>query len=221
MRFLPCLLLIGSALAQRPAAASTGGQAPGVHSDDGLGFIPATQPIKATQTVPNVSNSRLAALEKRTAKLENQITGLLDLIEFLRSELTKNNDARLAEIEKQIELSSGDFGILDASNQKYTDLRADNGLTFFLSVVSVQPYLDGFKIDMKIGNPNFATVYGCTIKIGPSNPDGTSANMIAIDVPQTLASGAWTRTDLFMPNVTAAQMRKLRVSMSASTIGLN
>jgi hypothetical protein len=188
----------------------------------------AQQPNSSRVSSGQPENHRATPIGERVTKLENQVAGLLELIDVLHDGLGKQIDStdkfllsQLDNFERQLELASGSVGFLDASTpHNYIDLRASNGLPLFVAIESVEPYLDGFKLNVKLGNPNYATIYGCVLKIGPAKTDKSPKKAVSVNLSETLRAGSWTYADFVLPGTTPAQLKNLEISISVSTVGL-
>ncbi len=99
-------------------------------------------------------------IENKNNKLEQQINELNKKIDSLNSEIKK--------LDGKLFLLTYDFNayknvVLNLSEKGYQRIDTDNGY-FLLAVEDVMPYLDGYKLFFRIGNPSSATYKGFTLK---------------------------------------------------------
>jgi|GEM_PF-4006502 len=93
--------------------------------------------------------------------------------------------------------------------EKFQRIDATAG-TFLIMLENVEPYLDGHKVSILVGNPGFSTYSGIAFKLewGPREPDTNDANRWmrwyqalgsrakGFSFPQDLSPGAWSRVEV-------------------------
>ena len=111
----------------------------------------------------------------------------------------------------------------------YQRLETNNG-TFLVSLKDAQPYLNGFRLTLNVGNPMSATYNGfkLTAKWGKAMPrDGgnyldweKSIREKEFSFVETLASGAWNRVAVNLAPAAADELGYLEFSMTTDVISL-
>jgi hypothetical protein len=166
-----------------------------------FGFLVTT--IAFAQTPPKKPASifdRLDQLEKKVALLEQMNNTLLSR-----------------------ELST--FATLDCDSHRYTELRP-NGSYFllFASCRNVEPYLEGHRVTIQVGNPYAIPVTQLSGKLWfGENLYQSFANNRNVEIP--MSSGLWSGTwNTFVVNVNpskAADLRSVMVEFTLSTVSLS
>lgn len=121
--------------------------------------------------------------------------------------------------------------VLDPSEKGYS--RVDTGQGFFpISVDNVEPYLDGYRVTLNIGNPQFAVYNGFTIKAkwgpqwdfqktGQSFSDWEKAlREKDFTLADTLLSGSWNKVEFVLSPAKADEVGYIEVSMTTNEVSL-
>jgi hypothetical protein len=121
---------------------------------------------------------------------------------------------------------------LDLTSRNYQRLDTDNGF-FLVSVSEALPYLNGYKIQLKVGNPSYATYADYKLKIRWSKPyDWAKYTQASYDewnkavqekeisFPGSLEPGTWNNVEVILAPVAADQLGYLMLSMETSTVYL-
>jgi hypothetical protein len=116
-----------------------------------------------------------------------------------------------------------------ASPHKYGRLVTDTG-AFLVSIEDSQPYLDGYKVRLHMGNPSTARYVGFTIHVqfGPRPPAdwnqfaawNSTLHTSDVSFTETLEPGSWNPIDLILAPITPGQFGHLKVSMTTNTVSL-
>jgi len=135
-------------------------------------------------------------LERRIQILENQIKSLNRRVAFRFAELNCNSG-------------------------KYDEFMFDSGaLVFFAACTKIEPYLEGHKITISIGNPhsfNFSNVKG-TLSYGRDLVDSLERR-VEVSITETIRAGTWNTIVVTVNPSKAEDMRYLGLTLEASTAG--
>ncbi len=148
------------------------------------------------------SAGRIIALETKVAKLE------------FDSAMREAGDLNVVEFDPQEE-------------KKYLPIKSAAGPLLFV-LEKVEPYLDGFVVTFRVGNPTSATFRGAKGKVfwGPryeaTVPLAQREKMQSrtFDDPTTFPAGSWTYLKVNIAPATAAQARQIMVSPEFSQLSL-
>ncbi|RKL62315.1 DUF3251 domain-containing protein [Thermoanaerobacteraceae bacterium SP2] len=153
----------------------------------------------------------------------DRINSLEDRINILQEQVTQlSNDTKSA--------------ILSSTEKGYDSVRTKNGY-FFVSIDKIEPYLDGFKVYVNIGNPTLATFSDlkltvqwsndilalANIKIGTNELSNEAENQInkqEYTFTDTLLPGKWTKVDFVIPNVKAEDIKFIQVMIETGSVAL-
>jgi hypothetical protein len=154
----------------------------------------------------------------------------LELREELR--ILKEELAQLKEKQEQSEFNQflRDFekiAYLQPGDEGYSTVRYDLGvLTAQLS--NVEPYANGSRVTLKLGNPLYSAVSGVKAKVEwgrtdeKGSPDNESAKSKDITLSETLLPGAWTSTQIVLEGLPPTDLGFVRVKdVSHTGIKLN
>ena len=156
--------------------------------------------------------------------------------------------ARIDVLQADFDSLSGATTTLDPSGNGFGRLNTDTG-RFLIACENVQPYLDGDKVTVKIGNPNAADYHGFTLKVKwgqkePEFPDSTSepddtwqkahtkrkaddarwqAELQRKEIPfaDLLKTGTWHTVEMVLSPVKSGGLGYIEIGMEAPTIGLS
>ena len=155
-------------------------------------------------------------------------------------------DKRLQEIEKNLSFLSMDlkmYNMFSTSNDSaifnlsdtsgYSRFDANNGV-FFLIIDEVQPYLEGYKIKARIGNPQSCVYVGFDLNVkwgaeyDSSNKDQTyddwKKTLNEKDLSYStisLEKGSWTSIDIILAPMTAEETRYVEFTIRTNIVSLN
>lgn len=159
------------------------------------------------QSNPSVE-ARIAELEKSVKSLQRRVTDMQ--LEYRK--------------ERSVELDVG-------NPDSYHRLVSNNG-TFLISLASVERYLNGYKVALKIGNTTNATYNGfdLTFRWGKQEPDFRSLDVWSKwwdslqertqKFSQDLLPGKWNSVELILLPTTADGLGYFQLSMETNEVSL-
>jgi hypothetical protein len=171
------------------------------------------------QTATPVANSADEAWKK---SMSQQVLVLSNVTAKLARRLESD------EIKDRIERDWTRSANINPDDKSYQRIDADVA-TLFVSTESVDPYLDGYKVKLKIGNPTTADFNGFTLTSfwGPTyTPNLTveayeSAQKSRTNTcPNTLLSGYWTPVEIVLAPANADEIRNAKFSIKLNAIKL-
>lgn len=133
----------------------------------------------------------------------------------VNDELTKRVEQLEYMVEKLWERVPGRYAQLDCDTHKYNELLPLSGsLPLFASCRSIEPYLEGHKVTISIGNPHSFSFYDIkgTIKYGMNLIDSIE-NSAEANFTQPLAAGSWTTVVVTVNPSKAEEMRYIALTM--------
>jgi len=169
----------------------------------------------ATQSTDQLSQIRaaLSSLNEKIEKLEEK----LSIQEFL---LKEKQDKR-------------EEVYLDVTQHTYQRLDTDTGF-FLISVEDAVSYLNGYKIQLKLGNPSSANYAGYKLKIRWAKSYdyskytrdsyaewSKSIQEREFSFTDKLESGAWNPAELILTPATPDQLGYLAISINTNTVSLH
>jgi hypothetical protein len=162
--------------------------------------------------------SRIAALQRDLQKQRSDFEGFRQAFQSLA------NSGGLSGRNKIV--------VLDPASKSYGRIDTDNGF-FLVSCQDVQPYLDGYKVTLHVGNPLGVRFVGfkITAQWGPrytvaANDDGSwgrwRAGLKATDFSftDTLEVGRWNEVELVLAQTTANQVGHIQVSLETNVVSM-
>lgn len=152
-------------------------------------------------------------LPKKPASISDRLDQLEKKVELLQQLLDSTASSELVA-----------FGTLDCDSHRYTELRP-NGSHFllFASCSNVEPYLEGHRVTIRVGNPYAIPVNQITGKLwfGANLYQSLANNRnVEIPMPGGLWSGSW---NTFVVNINpsmAADLRSVMVEFNLSGVSL-
>jgi len=125
------------------------------------------------------------------------------------------------------------FVPLSLDDKGYTPVQTTIG-QLLISAKSAAPYLDGYKVDFQIGNPQSVTYNGATVtlKWGPLATAVIRTNQVAWaawqnaqktkteDLPSELLPGHWNDEEIIVTPATTEELRNLKISIETPTLTL-
>jgi hypothetical protein len=166
------------------------------------------------------------APSKEIAELKNQISALkakIAVLETNRQEIYR----RLS----NAEFASSRYrtATLDLASKNYQRLDTDMG-SFMVAAESVEPYLDGYKVVLSIGNPMLATFNGFKLRVEWATSITKAADYETwektrqqkeISFTEPLQPGRWNQVELLLPSTKPDQLGYFNLSLDISTISLS
>ncbi|MGE5525940.1 MAG: hypothetical protein ACM3SS_19665 [Rhodospirillaceae bacterium] len=160
--------------------------------------------ILATVTALLVGQANAQSINDRVKRLEDRVSAVATLQEFT------GNRQRNA------------YARVDCTSRRFGSVQTDDDmhLVILVSCETLDPYLEGYRVTLQIGNPYYmrlASVKGSLYYGEQVLP----ANKIEIPLAGGLRPGTWTRTTVNITPATAAQMRNLRAEFFVEEISLS
>jgi len=163
-------------------------------------------------------------------------------ISRLEADSSSTQEALRFLLDKKSEDSENEYTIVDITGNGFAAAKSNNG-TFLISCKGAEPYLDGHKLALKIGNPYFMTYSGFTVKARfgrrpPDVPGSASADqktewriryeqwekaLKEIDVSSIdeLAPGAWTNVELILSPSKPEEVGYLSLRIETDQVALH
>ena len=113
-----------------------------------------------------------------------------------------------------------DLVILNAAEPEFQSLQTDVG-QLFVSVHDIEPYADGYKLLLHVGNPSAATLYGGdgSIEWYHANSDGTkSAQRKEFQINKDVRAGFWTPVEVTISPAQSSDLNALFVRMAFDNV---
>lgn len=151
--------------------------------------------------------------------------------------------SEIAELESKVSaLGNVSFGMIDALRETWRiphfvslnpEERASTAAStgaglFFFELEDMMPYLDGYKIRIKIGNPNSVGFSESKLEVTWPQPQSTNSAITEPEarlsktnrVHQYLEAGHWTPTEFTVAPATIKEARKIRVGLTPGMVHL-
>lgn len=153
-----------------------------------------------------------------------------------RVDSTKDLSARIAELEKQVSAlqdtvstlkshSGVRYATLDCNSGNYMEVQTSRGnMLLLVSCSKVEPYLEGHKVTLDIGNPYAADIRGLsvTLRYGKDFDEMLQAmRNVKVDYLERLPSGQWTPVVVTLNPSKPELMRYIGVEVDVATIVLS
>jgi len=174
---------------------------------------PLRQPTVTSAQFENFANSVVSNLNTLDAKIT-------------AAEIQQSHDKYLSRMSQVAKL--------DPTAKGYAILETDVG-KLLVADTEATPYLDGFSVRFKVGNPLAANIETSTIiaRWGPPPPEGDSPNLSAavaaydkgqrtnlFEISQPLLSGTWTPVEIKVTPADAASVKRLSIELRPKAIYL-
>ncbi|MEQ1781969.1 MAG: hypothetical protein ABMA14_11460 [Hyphomonadaceae bacterium] len=146
--------------------------------------------------------------------------GKLSALEAKVSEQSAQLAALSTDVLKLTNEQQDDLVILNAAQPEFQSLQTGVG-QLFVSVQDIQPYADGFKLLLHVGNPSAATLYGGEGSISwySAGSDGTkSAQSKEFQVLKDIRAGFWTPVEVTISPAKSADLNALFVRMNFNNV---
>ncbi len=173
---------------------------------------------------PSATPSSAAEQQRVIADLRAQVEALQKKVEYFGSRegllAMRMNDKKDRE----------DSVTLDLAHSTYQRLDTNNGV-LLVSAEPAVPYLNGYKIPVKIGNPLSLSYSGLSAKIkwakyydsNQFTPDSyaewqKSIQQKETSFPDVLEKGTWKKIELIVAPATAEQLGYLKLSINTKTV---
>jgi hypothetical protein len=193
----------------------------GIGTARGQSQKPLTKP---PSTSDPATLKEIESLKSEVARLEAQLTESKTTIKDLTSRLVTLEIWKITQDNHTV--------ALDLSSTNFQRLETDSG-TFLVSVENATPYLDGFRLDLSIGNPSSVTYSGFKIHVKwnsrydydhfsePGYSNWQKAQREKDDsFVDRLPPGSWHKISIVLPATAADQLGFLILSMETNTVSL-
>lgn len=200
---------------------------------------------KAPTPAPSVTAAQYAEVLSRLRTDEIELSGITnrlaseDLEQFILASSFGNLAAsvtnRLRTLAnrlawQQVQASQFSTASIDPDSKHY--VRLDTGICpLLISTEGAEPYLDGFKVKLQVGNPSLATFSGFTLVAnwGRSYTNGADSleswqsaqKCRTNEMADTLTAGAWTPVEVTLTPATAEELRQATVSIQLDAVLLH
>ncbi|MGH9718508.1 MAG: hypothetical protein ACRD4R_17505 [Candidatus Acidiferrales bacterium] len=169
-----------------------------------------------------------------TRAMQQEIEALkTEVASLQRSMATSQSDAlKLSLRVFQLESDKHQTVDLDLTSRNYLRIDTDQGM-FLVAVQNVEPYLDGYKITLDVGNTSSATFHGFKLHSEWNTKyDWTHYTEASFDswqketrkrddsFPEVLYPGRWNAVEVLLPSTSAGQLGFFEVSMETSEVSL-
>jgi hypothetical protein len=167
--------------------------------------------------------------DPRIAQLQNQITQLSTLVSNQNDSITYIwNQALIAntnfnQLRSQVfQLQFANYSVPVSPQEKGFSLLKTPFGTLLVSTVSVDPYLDGYKVHLNIGNPMSANFTGFLLICSSYQTSNTFATFQTFTNTLTdhLPSGYWTPIDFVLAPSDMDRVRNASVSIQLNQLTL-
>ena len=179
------------------------------------------------------AQEQIKALSQEVKALGEEVRRLKVANETIMSAVSNINSSL-----RDIMPLENDAAELDPSGTGYQAVATSEG-RFFLSVEKTEPYLDGQRVYLKIGNPSLVTFNGCRAEVRwntrppkrakqPENWTILAQELDALDswekkarsqefdLTTSLLPGAWTAVNFVLPETESSQLGYLKVKLTVN-----
>ena len=188
--------------------------------------------LVASTTQQPMENPHPAAQQPGPGQLTEMKKKIESLTERVIALETANGGLQNRMMSIQFAQNANQSAVLDLASHQYQRVDSSTGI-FLVSVQDAVPYLDGYKILLKIGNPQFATFSGFKLKVKWNRKfdyeqytsDSFSQWNQAMrdrEIPfvDELKPGAWNTVTLVLPSTTSSQLEYFMISIETDTVSL-
>lgn len=114
---------------------------------------------------------------------------------------------------------------LDCVSHGTTIIQEKNGLLgFYVGCDNIEPYLEGYRVRLRIGNP-YAAEFGNTSLMLFHGKDVEESfrdsNQVKVDIPNRLPAGSWVPIVITVSRAKVEQMRHLALELTVGAVKLN
>jgi hypothetical protein len=178
------------------------------------------KPAAAKGPLEDGSTASVDELKKQIADLKFQIDSLRELVSAMSIMVVDDSH--------RTDLVAPASAVFDPSSPNtYKNLATPAG-SLLLSLGKVEPYLDGYKVELQIGNPLVATFRGFTVsatwaprRVTYSGPDSDwtkQKRSKTFSFTQDLLSARWNIVELILPETKPDQFGQLEIVISTNNI---
>lgn len=112
------------------------------------------------------------------------------------------------------------------AQQAYSAVKTPVGPVLFV-LERVDPYLDGYKVTFRVGNPSTAllTGFGATVEYGRARPEGERSELpptkkVDLKFTDTIRPGAWSLVTANLAPAKADEIRRIGITPSFNNVSL-
>ena len=160
-----------------------------------LASSPTSRAAQAPASKPDALASRVAALEKAIEDLK---------------------------LQRALDSAHNRYVFLDCASGAMEEIRASHGsLVFFLTCAGIEPYLEGYRVTVHIGNPYAVELANVSLKLSYGKDPAESLQedrKVKVELPNPLESGTLTPVVFIINPASAAQLRHLGVQMDIGAV---
>lgn len=158
--------------------------------------------VSSNETLSQPKNEKAKTIVERLSELETKV----GVLEF-QTEVFQN---RRRPVYAHLDCDSKKFGVVETDDPAR--------LLIMVSCVNIEPYLEGYKVSLDIGNPysaRFSGVKGSLIY-------GSTFPKKKVEIPLTsgLNGGQWTRVAVSISQAQAAEMRSMSAEFFVEQMAL-
>jgi hypothetical protein len=138
----------------------------------------------------------------------------------------KKLETRIESLESQIALVLARTPLknafLDCNSPGFTEFSFETSYLIYLaSCAKIEPYLEGHKVTIEIGNPYTVTLSNISGTLGyGKNIMDTLRQSVPVSTTESIAAGSWTRLTVIVNPSTPEDLRAISLSLKASTVFL-
>jgi len=171
---------------------------------------PAPNPIQSQVTSQGLEIATLRAkideLQIQNTELKKQLKDDESRIDFLSTRLDSKVD--------ELQWATFDSAVPD----HYDRVDSESG-SFLVSLKTVEPYLDGFKVNFEIGNLSNAVFKGFTLRFGWSSREITDPYIYKTQTfTASLLPNRWNRVEVIIPNAKPSSVALITLKLSTNTV---
>jgi hypothetical protein len=176
-------------------------------------------------SVPDAS-SRMQQLQKDLANFRTQIVSLEQTVDSLQKTVEIQGYVLKTKQERQDSIS------LNLTEHTFQRLDTDTGF-FLISVMDAVPYLNGYKLHLRIGNPSYAGYSAAKLTVkwnkqyqydkyteASFSEWQKSYQTKETTLLDTLTAGSWNSVELILAPATTEQLGIVTLSMNTDTVFL-
>ncbi len=195
-----------------------------------MGFLVFGCDKKQSDSPKVVTQEQVEALSSHIEQLEGKIEDERKWSSQLAEALSKTvtlSDRRLSrleddktnspnDIEKRLQhMPIWDTALLTSSDKGYSPLYTNSGV-FFVALESAEPYLDGYKIRLRVGNLQSVTYLGFSLSLSLSG----RKDRIEATFPDRLNPGSWTIVEILSPKTNAKELSFMTATLNVAQAAL-
>jgi uncharacterized coiled-coil protein SlyX len=191
--------------------------------------------LDSLKTTLNGYDNRIGKVEDQAAWQSNSLN---NVIAYFASQITRQQ-ASISNLSVQVFYlnlkSDNTEGIFDAANSTgFSRINTHSGF-FLVALKDVEPYLDGYKVNLDVGNPLAATYknlkfqvsWGKKFDINQFTNDAnayqtwsTNLHSKEISVPDDLSAGTWNKVQLVLSPAKSDELSYISIKLSTDTASL-